>query len=403
MEFLHIVQPYGRGCYEFLKTIEASSEKKEHKCLVLASGAVIQKKNPSLLRFSFIQYLGKSSGKLGHLRHLIDLHSYLKQADVIVIHGMNYVGMNVLGLLYMHKELCEKTVWASNGLDIDEWALPEKGYKKKLYDKINRVVRARIPVMCSQTAANIPELRRLFPEKTFFETPYPMPEGWGELADACREERAERPVDPRKTMIPAEPAEDEEKPKEDQHVRALIQCGINYRAANRQAEIIEQLKRFSDYKKTVFMPAGYVIREISSSPSPQTKRLEAIKAKKDKGVCKIILNRQVPVSAYFRFLRGIDVSMLGSKLGFAPIYTLLLLRCGVKTYMPGDSCEYAYLKEQGACVHSWESIGEMEYDEFLRRDEACEFPESLKWYFDPKAVAGCWKRMYDYMKTRNRQ
>lgn len=397
MEFLHIIPPFGRVCYELLKSIEMNQLEGQHKALVLVSDKLIHKKNPALLRYSFIEYVNKANGWLGNIRYKSSLKKRLLQADAIFVHGLNYLGMSVLEIIHKNEEILKKIIWVENGLDLKNWSTTGKPREKARQNKIQREVRERIPVMCTHSAANLPTMEELWPGKTYFETPYPMPEGWGEMADANLAHKKEIgvPEDKLRLAIRVDPYE-----RKTALNHTYIMGGLNYRVDNHQNLIFGLLKRFNVYKKTVFMPVAYEIDEILASTNPAEKRLQELKKKPLKGISKQLLRKPVPAETYFRFMKQMDAAMLGNSFAIAPIYPLLLLRSGVKVYMPSKTNEYAFFKEMGAPIYAWEEISEMKYLDFLQLDEDYTFPESLKWYFDREAVAARWNAVVKYVESK---
>lgn len=397
MEFLHIIPPFGRVCYELLKSIEMKQLEGEHRALVLVSDKLIHKKNPALLRYSFIEYVNKGKGWLANIRYKSGLKKRLREADAIFVHGLNYLGTGVMEIFCKNEDISKKLIWVSNGLDVKNWSVTGKKREKEHQNKLNRELRTRIPVVCAVSAANLPTLEEMWPGKTYFETPYPIPEGWGEMADENLAAKKAMGIPEEKLRLATRVEKYERKCAA---THTYIQCGLNYRVDNHQNLAFGLLKRFNVYKKTVFMPVAYEIEEILASTNPVEKRLLELKKKPVKGIEKILLKKPVPAGTYFRFMKQMDVAMLGNSYAIAPIYPLLLLRSGVKVYMPRGTNEYIYLKKMGASIYAWEEISGMDYKEFLQIDDDYAFPENLKWYFDSNAVAARWNDVVKHVESR---
>ena len=396
MEFLHIIPGSTGNLLEFLGCMENRDDFNEHRFMTMVTREGIIKGCPEMLAYPFIENFEKYTGRFRRIRDYFSLRRRLMQADRIIWHGLTTGGGKFTLLLFLNKQICAKSVWIENGADEDSWTQYGSALKRRLFNHIQKTVRKKIPVVGVTFPANEAYVKELWPDKTVFDTPYPINADYMKAA-----------LDVRRSRIGKKPFVESEalNALEEGSVRfpaALpsVQIGMNSQALNVHTRLIVALNSKRESPINFFLPMNYRLEkmELSSGAAGYKKRIVLLSRGKFKKRGRV-LNRRVSAKAYFNFLYKMDVAVLNGKVSFASSYFWLLLASGVKLYFPGDSYIYTYFLENGVPVHALEDIENESYEEFFSGEDCSSVPDVLRDHLEPENVMDHWTKLFSFLKT----
>ncbi len=455
MEFLHVIPARTGDILEFMRCMEKREDRNEHKFLALVSRNTAIRYVPELLAFPYLEYLETPKGSFSKERKLHSLKKRLQKADVIIWHSLTMSGGDFIPMLYRNPSLCTKSVWVENGQDPESWEAKADSWENALFQRQNRVVRARIPIVGVPLAADTNYIRRLWPEKRVMTLPYPIRNEYVEAADAVREQpqhdfsayfrdirengdtldfmqwldvqhdeaqndeeteqeaeitdQQDRECDLRDGENAEEFTLDEgeaaESPDEENPVDPLrpphIQIGLSSVRPNQHLQLFTAMKAFRGIPMDIFVPMNHTLEKLAYGVGTKKYRERVAAAGSAQwGEEYHTLSDKADKEAYFKYMSELDVAVLGNRTSICAQYLLLLIRSGIKLFFTENSYVYLWLKQCGLPVHSVEEFAELEYQDFLARDGTGEIPEQLALYYDPKAVMDAWSGLFQEFTTQ---
>lgn len=501
MEILHVIPAKAGAVLEFLRALEKSENMAEHKVLALVPRLTAIKSVPEMLAFPYIEYIQLKQGRFSAWRNERSLKRRLEQADLIVWHGLSMGGGRAVTVLYRNPELCRKSAWIEDGIDPESWMLEGNDRNKERINRMNREVRARIPYVGVPFGADISYIRRLWPDKKVFLTPYPLSpdlvgglnkvfeeraprefpktEQWvaeheekyffpwldidpavyreeeaeaakleeeaaevrleeaaeaarmaqialaaklakeavdASLAEATQQPQAEESAEDEdsaasgddgadsasveETAAPEQTGEDDgpdetEAWEADENERIPhIQIGLNSQTLNHHKLCIDAVKSYCPAPIKVFLPMNYTIKKMSLDAGPKVYRNKTIAGTAPFRGKFSVLSKQADMESFLEYLSRLDVAVLGNSTSIASQYMLMLIKAGVKLYLPQKSYVFQYLKKLGYPVGETESVGSQSMGDFLASEKQ-NLPEELELYFDAARVMGLWRSMFE--------
>ena len=395
MEFLHIIPGSTGNILDFLGCMENREDFSEHRFMTMVTREGIIKGCPEMLAYPFVENFEKHNGRFKRIRDYFSLRRRLKQADRIIWHGLTTGGGKFTLLLFMNRKICAKSVWIENGSDEENWTQYGNALKRRMFNHIQKAVRKKIPVAGVSFPGNRGYLKELWPDKTVFDTPYPI------NADYVQDALRVRAMRAGKTLPSESEAEKALEGGACRHLSKLpvVQVGINSQALNAHTRLMLALDSKKESPVLFFFPMNYRIEglETGSGVRGYTDRIKRTSRAKF-GERIVVLNQRVLPGVFFRCLYRIDAAVLNGQTSFSSTYLWFLLLSGVKLYLPEDSNLSRFLQENGISVHPLEKIEEESYEEFFRAP-CSSFPDPLMGYLDRERVMDCWSRLFAFLKA----
>ena len=396
MEYLHVLPVKTGEITEFLSMMEENFDLSEHKFLTLITREGIIKGCPELLAFPFVENFETSkSRRMKHLHNYLMLKQRLKQADVIIWHSLSMDKGRFAKILFFNHDLCKKSVWIENGFDAEYWVVYKGKLKNKVSETVQKTIRERITRIGTCFRGNEEYIKNIWPDKQVMLTPYPLNEELSRLLEKMNPESRREKIDKHIAWL-----HEGEKTTLPRSLRINIQVGQNSQSLNRHNKLIDSLIKYSDSMVNVFFPFCYMLEKNAmniGTKEYQTRiRKRAISRFHDK--C-FILSRRVGKETFFRYLKSIDIILLGSENAFEITYLLLAIASGAKLFLDQDSSLYRYLKSAGMKIHKLQDIAEMEYEDFIAWEEPQPLPKEIIQYFDREYVISCWKEFFESIRT----
>ncbi len=252
------------------------------------------------------------------------LYKMLKKADKIVIHSLG-IEMEMLLLLYMHKNLCRKTVWIIWGSDLYWKRDRSRDMMSNIIEHMRKKIISLFPYIgCLVTGDYELAVKWYRTDAAMYRVNYPD-----------KDER--KIVD---ALAPYDKGNDG---------AVNIVIGNSGTPSNGHKEVCEQLKRWKDENIKIYLPLSYGVPEY----------IEEVKTlyKDEFGDKAVIVDKLMPLEEYLKFLSTMDIGIFNNNRQQALGNIFALMYMGKGVYLKeGTSMWNELVGIQGSILTSCDEI-----------------------------------------------
>ena len=181
MKTLHLMSLNEKNGFNCFRQLHEVFDLSDHRFLVLADRKSLD---------IFPKYKGYPlhfMPKVGWLKRFFILRKEFKEADAIIFNSLIFNNRKYLILIAALSKYLGKAAWIEWGGDLYNWKLPPFGYKNKLYNFVNSVIRSKVGYVGLTFEADEDEFKKQFPRSgaKLFYTPLPFHENRKALVERC--------------------------------------------------------------------------------------------------------------------------------------------------------------------------------------------------------------------------
>lgn len=359
MKFLHIIPPSRRMMDTYIRMLRENYDENEHHFYFINECPESEK---SLFDYGNVQQM-TGNGKIEKMLHL---KRALDDADIIFWHGFIYPGRFML-FLSANPQFLRKSVWIAWGIDIYNWKRPENSIRNIVINKLNYYCRCHVKAVIALIEPDKKYFHKNFSKKIpCYVIPYPISRESFEAMDEYRDWKA------RENGV------------------TYVQVAHNAHTFNRHIEILEALLPYAEENIRLFLPMSYGKDWHTSSPE-YGKAVQKYANEHFSGKVNI-LSRLMPQLKYTEFLWNMDIAIFNAERQNALGNILKLLYMGNKVYLTPDGPLYEFFKEKNFEIYNTKDVGNIPYEEFIKRSENTNAIKWIRETYHPQYVKFTWKK-----------
>ena len=301
----------------------------------------------------------------------LNVYSYLKHFDQIVLHSLNLSTFLLMFLLFTNK--IKKFIWIEWGKDLYDWRdNQQKLIIRFIKNRINYLFRHKIPYFIAIFPPDIDVYKQFFKnsQAKIFYAPYTgYPDGnKGKAYNTTR--KLSDIINKKETLY--------------------VQIGHNAMLSLNHIEVLDALKDFSKENIRIILPLSYGNKEYADKVELYAKELFG-----DKVIC---LREFLPPNEYFDIVNKVSICIFNTQRQCALGNIHHMIFRNVKLFMPQDSVMFNYFNSRGVPIYKFEDIGKMDFKEFTS-DVSIQDMSKFNNYIDEltnydKKIS-LWKNIYD--------
>ena len=362
LRYLHIIPPSRRMMDTYIKMLRKHFKEEEHYFYFINHCPLSEQE---LFKYGNVQEMS-GNGKIEKMKHL---YRALKEADVVLWHGLIYPGRFML-FLAANPAFLRKSVWVMWGIDLYNWKREGNSLRNKVINYLNFYCRCHMKAAVALLPTDKEYFQEQFSNKIpCYVTPYPISE------ESFRSMEHYRNSKPRKNG------------------KVFIQVAHNAHTFNNHIEILESLLPFKDENIKLFLPLSYGNDWHTSSASYVRGISKFLADNFPHKACNIY--KLMPQVEYTEFLWNMDIAIFNAKRQNALGNVLKLLYMGNKVFMTSDGPLYAFFQEKGIPICDTKKISSMTYEEFIA---PVDNSPAIQWIWDtyhPENSYKSWKLIFE--------
>ena len=360
MVFLHVIPPSKRMMNTIISEIRKRFSNDRHIFYFLAKCPLSE---TVLFDYGDVyQMEGKS--RLDKIKHF---NNMAKQADYIVWHAMTYSTKHVL--FFSLPRFLKKSVWVMWGIDLYNWEKPQKGFKNRIGNFLNRYWRANLKHVVSLLPTDTAYYHKLFPKSKakIYDAQYPF---------SCESFAT---MDMLTNWFPR------------QTDNTYIQVANNAHPFNNHLNVLSTLERFKDENITLFLPLSYGAEP--KDKDPYVRKIVSKLESSFKGRA-YALKKLMPLDDYSVFMWNMDVAVFDAHRQNALGNILKQLYIGNKVFISPFSPTYKFLKDLNIDISSTQDIGKLSFEEFIKKPDPTRAREWILQEYHPENAMRKWDGLF---------
>lgn len=370
---------------------------KEHKFLI-TSYESCKLRFEKLNEFNDLLFIPENCSRVNRI---IFFYKLLKKADIIIWHSLFFTTKKYIYFLYIFRNFLKKSVWIEWNADLYMWQYKNKGYKNRIRNYINKMIRNKFKYIGCCFFIDCFEVYKQFGKNVVcFDTPMPNPK--------------KNPTELIELINALKPSDLNSKDK-----RINVQIAHNAFSFNNHKKLINYLEIYKKRNVNFILPLSYGIYGINGQYGSLYYKENIIKyAKnflysnvKDNKISNhfdeflwrsgnlLILTENMPFEKYVEFLWNIDIAVFDfdRPCGLGTLRILLLME--KKIFLPSGTPYYKFLIDNELPIYDTNKIKDMSFEEFIKPP----IYKNKKWilsYLNNDWVMEKWFNMFDEVYRR---